>query len=116
MNPARPPAGTVLCALEDIGHGGSKGFSFRQGRDLFAGFVLREAGEVRGYVDSCPHTGQPLAFTPDRYLTRDGEFILGAGHGALFLKGDGECVSGPCAGDRLEPWPVEVVEGTVRTA
>jgi nitrite reductase/ring-hydroxylating ferredoxin subunit len=116
VNPACPAPGTVLCDLEAIANWGAKGFIFRAGSDLFMGFVLREGGEVRGYVDSCPHTGQPLAFGPDRYLTRDGKFILCSGHGALFLKGDGECVGGPCAGERLEAWAVEVVEGVVRTA
>lgn len=113
MNPAQPPAGVLLCALEDIR--GAKGFTFRKGHDLFMGFVLREGDTVRGFVDSCPHTGQPLAFGPDRYLTRDGKLILCSGHGALFEK-DGRCIAGPCFGEKLEAWAVEVAEGLVRTA
>ena len=34
---------------------------FRDGDDLFLGFVVRSAGELVGYVDRCPHTGLPLA-------------------------------------------------------
>ncbi len=113
-NPAKPAFGTALCALEEIANPGGKGFVFREGDALFSGFVLREGAEVRGYVDSCPHAGWPLASGPDRYLTRDNRFILCSGHGALFLKGTGECISGPCFGEHLTRWPVTVVRGIVR--
>jgi nitrite reductase/ring-hydroxylating ferredoxin subunit len=113
-NPARPPFGEALCTLDDITDPGSKGFVFREGDALFAGFVVREGAKVLGYVDSCPHAGWPLAATPDRYLTRDGKFIFCSGHGALFEKADGLCISGPCYGERLQVWPVQVVRGIVR--
>ncbi|HEY9217137.1 MAG TPA: Rieske (2Fe-2S) protein [Phenylobacterium sp.] len=115
-NPARPPAGTQLCALEDLADPGSKGFRFRHERLLFAGFVIRIGEEVRGYVDSCPHAGWPLSALPDRYLTRAPEQILCAGHAALFRPLDGVCISGPCMGESLTPWPVAVRDGQVFTA
>lgn len=114
-NPAQPVGGTVLCRLEDIPHTGAKGFFFREGADLFAGFVVREGDQVRGFVDRCPHNGMPLSALPDRYLTRDGRFIICSGHGALFMKGDGACVAGPCAGESLEGWAVEVRDKAVVT-
>lgn len=103
-----------LCALAELADPGAKGFRFRQDSRLFAGFVVREGDTVRGYVDSCPHAGWPLAGWEDRYLTRSGEHILCAGHGALFRL-DGACVAGPCLGDHLRAWPVEVREGVVVT-
>jgi nitrite reductase/ring-hydroxylating ferredoxin subunit len=115
-NPARPPAGTRLCALADLANPGSKGFRFRHERVLFAGFLVRIAGEVRGYVDSCPHAGWPLSALEDRYLTRTPEHILCAGHGALFRPLDGVCVTGPCLGEALKAWPVVVTSGEVFTA
>ena len=116
-NPARPPQGTVLCPLTEIPEPGAKGFDFRVGEAVFGGFVVRKAGLLLGYVDSCPHAGWPLAPLPDRYLTRGAEAIFCGGHGALFRVEDGVCTSGPCAGDRLTPWPVEAgADGLVRTA
>lgn len=115
-NPARPGAGVDLCALIDIPEPGAKGFRFRQERSMFAGFVVRFAGEVRGYVDSCPHAGWPLAALDDRYLTREGDLILCGGHAALFRPLDGVCVAGPCADERLTPWPIAIVAGRVTTA
>jgi nitrite reductase/ring-hydroxylating ferredoxin subunit len=111
---ARPAAGVVLCRLDAIENPGAKGFRFREGEAEWAGFVLRRGDGVVGYVDSCPHAGWPLAMF-DRYLTREKDMIVCSGHGALFSL-DGTCVAGPCAGDRLEAWPVEVVGEEVVTA
>lgn len=108
MNPARPGAGARLCPLADIAEPGARGFAFRDGDALFAGFVVRAAGEVRGYEDRCPHAAMPLALMPDRYLTREGDLILCVSHGALFRPTDGACIGGPCAGRALTPWPVRV--------
>jgi len=104
-----------LCRVEDISDPGAKGFRFRKDQALFAGFLVRQGDRVAGYVDSCPHNGWPLAVLDDRYLTRSGDRILCAAHGAVFRPDDGVCVGGPCAGESLTPWPVAVVEGEVRT-
>jgi nitrite reductase/ring-hydroxylating ferredoxin subunit len=114
-NPARPPAGVRLCALGEIVDPGGKSFRFREGSRMFAGFVVRQGQAARGFVDSCPHSAWPLAPLDDRYLTRDGRHILCSGHGALFRL-DGHCVAGPCVGDDLQAWPVEVRGDEVFTA
>ena len=108
-----PPAGAILCGIDDLADPGSKGFVFRDGEDLFQGFIVRRGGEVFGYLDRCPHAGFPLALDPDRYLTRDGALILCSSHGALFRPGDGVCVAGPCAGRVLRTWPVTVMGSDV---
>jgi nitrite reductase/ring-hydroxylating ferredoxin subunit len=108
VNPARPAAGARLCALADIKDPGAKSFVFRDGEMLFLAFVVRKDGVVRGYVDRCPHAGMPLAGFGDRYLTRTGDLILCATHGALFRPHDGMCVAGPCAGLALTVWPVAI--------
>jgi nitrite reductase/ring-hydroxylating ferredoxin subunit len=115
LNPAQPPAGTVLCRLDEIADPGAKGFDFRVGDAMFMGFIVRMGDRAIGYVDSCPHAGWPLASDPDRYLTRQNDRILCSGHGASFRIDDGACLFGPCAGMSLTPWPVEVdMQGVVR--
>ena len=114
-NPAQPAAGVRLCALDELADPGSKGFRFRHENRLFAGFLVRAGGAVRGFVDSCPHAGWPLSALDDRYLTRDGGHILCAGHGALFDL-DGVGVTSPCMGERLSEWPVEIRGAEVFTA
>jgi nitrite reductase/ring-hydroxylating ferredoxin subunit len=115
-NPARPKPGTKLCALSDLAEPGSKGFLFRKGDYLFLGFVTRANGQVAGWVDRCPHAGMPMSLLPDRYLTREGDMVLCAVHGALFRVEDGRCVAGPCAGESLIPWPVTVRGNAVLAA
>lgn len=115
-NPATPQPGIRLCALGELADPGARGFRFRSGDALFAAFLVREGAEVRGWIDSCPHNGWPLAVMDDRYLTRTGDRILCAAHGAVFRLEDGVCTAGPCAGERLTPWPVAVRSGWIETA
>jgi nitrite reductase/ring-hydroxylating ferredoxin subunit len=110
------PPGVALCAEADIPDPGSRGFVLRIGEAFFHGFVVREDGQVAGYVDRCPHQGFPLAIELDRYLIPDGSLILCGWHGAVFKPLSGECVGGPCAGARLTAWPVAASGGVVRTA
>lgn len=107
--PGQPAPGVAICRLADLPNPGAKGFVFRETRALFQGVIVREGDAVRGYVDRCPHAGWPLSILPDRYLTKDGQYLLCSAHGALFTKDDGECIAGPCVGEHLEVWPVEVV-------
>lgn len=101
-----------LCRLDDIPDGASKGFVAIAGG--FIGLMaIRRGNEVFVYVNSCPHIGTPLDWTPDRFLARDGRTIVCATHGAQFRIDDGVCISGPCIGDSLEAVPTEIREGTV---
>ncbi len=102
----------VLCRLDDIPDGESRGFDAAPGG--FTGlFAVRRGDEVRVYVNSCPHIGVPLDWAPHRFLTRDGRRIICAVHGAEFRIEDGECIHGPCLGDRLEAVMIEVKDGLV---
>jgi nitrite reductase/ring-hydroxylating ferredoxin subunit len=107
-NPARPAPGSVLCPLDEIASPGSRGFRYREGDAVFAGFVVRRGENVVGYVDSCPHAGWPLAGPNGRFLTRENDLILCAGHAALFRIEDGAMVAGPCQDVALTPWPVRI--------
>jgi nitrite reductase/ring-hydroxylating ferredoxin subunit len=99
----------VLCALEDIPDGQSKGFPAAPGG--FTGlFAVRRGREVRVYVNSCPHIGVPLDPVPDRFLDRKREAIVCSTHGARFRIEDGICTSGPCYGEALEAVPARIDE------
>ncbi len=105
---------TVLCRLDEIAAPGSRGFSSGAGARRREIFVVRDAaGAVRAYVNSCPHTGGPLDWVEDQFLTLDRRLILCATHGALFRIADGHCVRGPCAGKRLVPLAIAVVDGAI---
>lgn len=110
------PAGVTLGPLDAIADGAARNFVLQMRAGRFHGFVVRQGGEVRGYVDRCPHAGMPLAQELDGYLTADGALIQCSWHGALFRVEDGGCVGGPCVGQFLRPWPVGVLDGMIVTA
>jgi len=101
-------SGHVLCRLEDIEDGEGKGFILGEGTAALDIFVIREEARIYGYVNSCPHQGTPLDWTPDRFISDHSGLILCATHGAQFTVADGTCVSGPCIGARLQPIPVAI--------
>ena len=76
-------------------------------------FIVRVGQQVFSYLNSCPHTGGPLDWMPDQFLSLDKDYIQCATHAALFRVDDGYCVAGPCAGDRLTSVPVIVDAGEV---
>ncbi len=110
------PPGIALGALELVTDGGARNFVIEMRAGRFHGFVVRRGDTLTGYVDRCPHMGVPMAQVLDQYLTGDGTLIQCSWHGALFRIDDGACVGGPCAGARLNPWPVQVRDGMIVTA
>jgi nitrite reductase/ring-hydroxylating ferredoxin subunit len=109
------PADVTLGPLDAIPDGGARNYVLQLRAGRFHGFVVRQGETVLGYVDRCPHAGVPMAQTLDDYLTPAGDLIVCSWHGALFRIDDGLCVGGPCAGQRLTPWPVTVAQGQIVT-
>ncbi len=98
-----------LCTVNDIENPGSKGFHTEKGH-LFA---VRKNDDVFVYQNSCPHQGINLEWQPDRFLDYEKRLIQCATHGAQFLIETGECIAGPCPGERLNAIPHRIEEGIV---
>lgn len=109
----RPPPGTRLCRLEEIPEPGAKGFSFGSGRDFFALFAVRHAGQLHLYVNECPHAYTTLDAPDDHFLNAAGTEILCSTHGARFTLDRGLCIAGPCQGRSLQRLPGHVEDGWV---
>ena len=107
-------AGPVaLCRLDELADPGSREFKWGAGIWPLELFAVRKGGRVTGFVNRCPHAGNPLNWRPDRFLNREGDLILCNSHGALFRTDDGVCVGGPCPGEALEAVPLRVEDGRV---
>ncbi len=107
-----PAQWRALCRIEEIPDGQGKGFAAAPGG--FTGLVaVRQGQAVHVYVNSCPHIGTPLDWTPDRFMSADGQFIICATHGAAFSITTGECLRGPCRGDFLEAVVTEIKDGII---
>jgi nitrite reductase/ring-hydroxylating ferredoxin subunit len=112
LEAALVPAMRTLCRIDDIPESGCKGFPPPSGG--FTGLLaIRKRGEVFVYVNSCPHLGVSLDWTPDRFLSADGSLIVCSTHGAEFRIEDGRCIRGPCSGDHLEAVSVQIRDGLI---
>lgn len=102
-----------LYRVDDLIDGRSRGFDpGGTGRDTM--FVVRQGARLFGYRNACPHYDRArMAWKKDEFLNGDRSHILCAAHGALFRIDDGECVIGPCLGQRLSPVALGVRDGWV---
>ena len=92
---------------------GSRGFTLPLDGGAVEGFVIHKNGSVSAFINSCPHTGAPLNWSPHQFLDVEGDFIQCSLHGAIFRTNDGYCVRGPCLGESLKSMPVLLEEDTV---
>jgi nitrite reductase/ring-hydroxylating ferredoxin subunit len=77
--------------------------------------LLRKGEAVHAFLNVCPHAGRALDWAPGRFLIDSGHLVCAA-HGASFTVPDGQCVAGPCRGQRLREVPVSLREGFVFAA
>jgi nitrite reductase/ring-hydroxylating ferredoxin subunit len=108
---SKPFPSIRLAHVDDLADPGTRGFDpGSAGRDTL--FVVRRGGALRAYRDACPHFGDtPMAWRKDAYLNRDGTRVVCHAHGAQFDIVSGECLLGPCLGQRLTPVEIEVTSG-----
>jgi nitrite reductase/ring-hydroxylating ferredoxin subunit len=97
-----------LARVDELADPGTRGFDpGGSGRDTL--FVVRRGEEIYAYRDACPHFGDtPMAWRKDAYLNGEGTRITCHAHGAQFDIASGECVLGPCLGQRLTSVEIDV--------
>lgn len=103
-----------VCALDELADGDARGFEIPGGD--YDGFLVRDGDDIRAYLNVCPHQGHALNWKPDAFLTRNRELIMCSVHGAIFDKGSGVCVGGPCVGKALRPLAVTVTDGRIQVS
>ena len=120
VSPAGSPARQALCRLDDIPDGGATAVDAmlddgRADPEQSSLILLRRGGEVRGYLNICPHTGRRLDYAPGKFLLKKDTLIC-AVHGATFNQADGLCIAGPCRGEHLREVAVQVQDGAIHLA
>ena len=113
MTPTIAPA--PLCRLADIPDGNAIEVEALVNGEVESLMIYRQGGEARAYFNVCPHAGRRLDYVPGKFLVRAGQIICAA-HGATFAAVSGDCVAGPCRGDRLRAVAVTVTDGFVHLA
>lgn len=98
-----------LCAVDELADPGSKGFQ----NDDMSVFVIKQGSQIYVYENSCPHLGINLEWQEDQFLDSEQRLIQCSTHGALFLIHNGECIAGPCPGEKLTRMPHKIQDGAV---
>lgn len=75
--------------------------------------VVRRAGTLFLYENCCPHTRETMDPDGGSLTAGNGLLIECQRHAAQFIAETGECVSGPCLGERLTAIPFTLSEGAI---
>lgn len=65
--------------------------------------IVKHAENIFIYANRCPHTGETLDPMGGSVANAGGLLLQCQRHAAEFVSTSGECVSGPCQGEQLEP-------------
>lgn len=106
----------VICQLDEIAEPGGHGFVYELSGHEYEGFIVRWQGEVRAFLNACPHTGVTLNWAEDQFFDLGEMHLQCSLHGALFNPLDGVCVYGPCHGQQLTPVAITISNGKVMLA
>jgi naringenin degradation protein FdeD len=99
-----------LFDLADLRPDGSVRFALGLGKE---GFAVRDlSGQVRAYLNVCPHRAQPVDIGDGRLWLATGEIECQA-HGARFDPSTGACTGGPCDGRPLTRLAIQERDGAV---
>ncbi|MFL6591484.1 MAG: Rieske (2Fe-2S) protein [Luteimonas sp.] len=105
---ARCDAAQVLADLDELDDGAIVEAETLVGGQVESLILHRDGDQVRAWLNVCPHAGRRLDWAPGKFLTSRDGLLVCAVHGASFELHAGECVAGPCRGERLRAVPVEV--------
>jgi nitrite reductase/ring-hydroxylating ferredoxin subunit len=109
-SPDAAPAGALhLCAGAELEESGKAVvFDVMLWRSPARAFALRFEGTVVCYLNRCAHVPTEMDWQPGEFLDADRRFILCSMHGAVYEPTSGQCIGGPCRGERLTA--IDVVE------
>jgi nitrite reductase/ring-hydroxylating ferredoxin subunit len=104
-----PPGALHLCAGAELEESGKAVvFDVMLWRSPARAFALRFEGRVVCYLNRCAHVPTEMDWQPGEFLDADRRFILCSMHGAIYEPTSGQCIGGPCRGERL--MAIDVVE------
>jgi nitrite reductase/ring-hydroxylating ferredoxin subunit len=106
----------LLARREQIENGGFAEVEVVLDGDAESLILHRDGDDVRAWLNVCPHAGRRLDWAPGKFLKSKEGLLVCAAHGAGFELAEGQCVAGPCRGDRLRAVPIELRDDAVYLA
>ena len=105
-----------LLQVELIEDGGFAEVEVMLDGDAESLILHRDGDDVRAWLNVCPHAGRRLDWAPGKFLKSKDGLLVCAAHGASFELAEGQCVAGPCRGDRLRAVAIELRDDAVYLA
>jgi nitrite reductase/ring-hydroxylating ferredoxin subunit len=103
-----------LCASAELEEGGlAHRFEIRDQDGEHSAFLVRFDGQPRAYFNRCAHIAVELDWQPGRIFDDQGLYLVCASHGALYEPDSGQCVAGPCVGQKLHALNVVEQNGQI---
>jgi len=98
----------LICSSLDLPERG-KGLRFRVRTEMgdMPAFAVRYRGKVHAYVNRCAHVWVELDWNNGEFFDISGLYLVCSTHGAAYRPDTGECVGGPCRGQKLMKLEVE---------
>ena len=93
---------SLICDSTALANGG-KGmrFTFERNGEKVTAFAIRYDGRVYAYLNSCAHIPIELDWNEGEFFDNSGLYLICSTHGATYEPDTGQCVMGPCKGERL---------------
>jgi len=101
-----------LCKVSEIGENGKEVMLRGESGAVYL-MLFKHEGQIRAFLNVCPHQGRPLNLAPDRFYFTPGGLLMCPHHGASFQLSNGACVEGPCKGSALRSIEIDIVEDVV---
>ena len=98
----------LVVDVASLEHGQTRVFSFPTAYGEMQGFVIRHNGDLKAYENKCRHWPIPLDYGDADFYFGSVDRIVCKTHGAMYDPATGECDSGPCAGQFLTTFPLEL--------
>ena len=96
-----------LCSIDHVPETGKEVFLDGPGGGTYL-LLIRRDGDILAWHNACPHQGRALNWAADRFLFDDDGRLVCPHHGATFELPSGDCIAGPCQGERLKRARVEM--------
>jgi len=109
-----PGEAAVGFPAADLVEGALRVLQLTEDNQTWSVLVIRRNGQIRAFLNACPHQYLPLDFAGANILSADGSMLMCSMHGAMFAIDDGECVAGPAMPCALTAVEVLEVRGMVR--
>ena len=101
-----------LCKASDVTETGREYLVSGNGGAYYV-MLFRLGDQVRAYQNVCPHRFLSLSWAPDRFMIGEDGLLVCPHHGAAFELEQGECLQGPCVGDRLFPVEIRITDDEI---